>query len=52
MLFLRNQENHDRYIPANNIEKGQMKFEVIDSLLSELAVLGLSLDTHYQSQKL
>ncbi len=37
---LRNQENHDRYIPANNIEKGQMKFEVIDSLLSELAVLG------------
>ena len=38
--ILRNQENHDRYIPANNIEKGQMKFEVIDSLLSELAVLG------------
>ena len=38
--FLRNQENHDRYIPANNIEKGQKKFEVIDSLLSELAVLG------------
>ena len=38
--ILRNQENHERYIPANNIEKGQMKFEVIDSLLSELAVLG------------
>ncbi len=38
--ILRNQENHDRYIPTNNIEKGQMKFEVIDSLLSELAVLG------------
>ena len=38
--ILRNQENHDRYIPANNIERGQMKFEVIDSLLSELAVLG------------
>ena len=38
--ILRNQENHDRYIPVNNIEKGQMKFEVIDSLLSELAVLG------------
>ena len=38
--ILRNQENHDRFIPANNIEKGQMKFEVIDSLLSELAVLG------------
>ena len=38
--ILRNQENHDRYIPVNNIEKDQMKFEVIDSLLSELAVLG------------
>ncbi len=38
--ILRNQENHDRYIPVNNIENGQMKFEVIDSLLSELAVLG------------
>ena len=38
--ILRNQENHDRYIPANNIEKNQMRFEVIDSLLSELAVLG------------
>ena len=38
--ILRNQENHDRYIPANNISNGQMKFEVIDSLLSELAVLG------------
>ena len=38
--YFRNQENHDRYIPANNIEKSQMKFEVIDILLSELAVLG------------
>ncbi len=38
--ILRNQENHDRYIPVNNIKKDQMKFEVIDSLLSELAVLG------------
>ncbi len=38
--ILRNQENHDRYIPANNIQKGQKKFEIIDSLLSELAVLG------------
>ena len=34
--ILRNQENHDRYIPVNNIENNQMKFEVIDSLLSEL----------------
>ncbi len=38
--ILRNQENHDRYVPCNNIEKNQKKFEVIDSLLSELAVLG------------
>ena len=38
--ILRNQENHDRYVPVNNIQKVQKKFEVIDSLLSELAVLG------------
>ena len=38
--ILRNQENHDRYVPVNNIQKSQMKFEIIDSLLSELAVLG------------
>ena len=37
---LRNQDNHDRYLPLNNIQVGQKKFEIIDSLLSELAVLG------------
>ena len=37
---LRNQDSHDRYIPLNNISKNQKKFEVIDTLLSELAVLG------------
>ena len=36
---LRNQDNHDRFLSLNNIEDNQ-KFEVIDSLLSELAVLG------------
>jgi 2-oxoglutarate dehydrogenase E1 component len=37
---LRNQDNHERYIPLNNISINQKKFEVIDTLLSELAVLG------------
>ena len=37
---LRNQDSHERYIPLNNINDKQKKFEIIDSLLSEFAVLG------------
>ena len=37
---LRNQDNHERFIPLNNIDNDQKKFEIIDSLLSEFAVLG------------
>tara|TARA_Y100001970_G_scaffold264052_1_gene350210 strand:+ start:8897 stop:11794 length:2898 start_codon:yes stop_codon:yes gene_type:complete len=37
---LRNQDNHERYVPLQNISNQQKKFEVIDSLLSELGVLG------------
>ncbi len=37
---LRNQDNHDRFVPLNHISKEQKNFEVIDSILSELGVLG------------
>ena len=37
---LRNQLDNSRYIPLNNISDNQKQFEVVDSFLSELAVLG------------
>ena len=37
---LRNQKDNSRYVPLNNISQNQKQFEVVDSFLSELAVLG------------
>jgi len=37
---LRDQRDSTYYTPLNNISKNQKKYEVIDSLLSEMAVLG------------
>src|SRR5690606_40371095 len=37
---LYDQENQNRYIPLNNIQKGQAIYEAINSMLSEEAVLG------------
>ncbi|MFL6797127.1 MAG: 2-oxoglutarate dehydrogenase E1 component [Xanthobacteraceae bacterium] len=34
------QENEDRYIPFNNLGQDQARFEVVNSMLSEEAVLG------------
>ncbi|MFN3645923.1 MAG: 2-oxoglutarate dehydrogenase E1 component [Gemmobacter sp.] len=34
------QSTEDRYYPLNNIRSGQARYEVIDSMLSEYAVLG------------
>lgn len=35
-----NQDTEQRYYPLNNIQEGQSRYEVIDSMLSEYAVLG------------
>ena len=35
-----NQDTEERYYPLNNIREGQSQYEVIDSALSEYAVLG------------
>ena len=35
-----NQQTEERYYPLNNIRAGQANYEVIDSMLSEYAVLG------------
>ena len=37
---LNDQENEDKYTPLNNISEGQARYEVINSMLSEEAVLG------------
>ncbi|MBF9029004.1 2-oxoglutarate dehydrogenase E1 component [Rhodobacterales bacterium HKCCE3408] len=34
------QDTEERYYPLNNVREGQARFEVIDSMLSEYAVLG------------
>jgi 2-oxoglutarate dehydrogenase E1 component len=35
-----NQDTEERYYPLNHVRKGQAQYEVIDSMLSEYAVLG------------
>ncbi|MCV6823591.1 MULTISPECIES: 2-oxoglutarate dehydrogenase E1 component [Halocynthiibacter] len=35
-----NQETEERYYPLNHVREGQARYEVIDSMLSEYAVLG------------
>ncbi len=37
---LKDQVNGNKYTPLNNISKNQKRYEIIDSLLSEMAVLG------------
>ena len=38
--MLIDQQNEARYIPLNHIRDGQARYEVINSMLSEEAVLG------------
>ena len=37
---IRNQNDNSSYIPLNNISNNQKKYEIVDRLVSELAVLG------------
>ncbi|GAA6155715.1 2-oxoglutarate dehydrogenase E1 component [Pyruvatibacter sp. HU-CL02332] len=34
------QETEERYMPLNNLKEGQVEYDVVDSMLSEAAVLG------------
>ena len=49
---LRNQNNHDRYLPLNNIQNNQKKFEVMTACFQNLQFLDLNTVTRYQNQKL
>ena len=44
-----NQDTEERYYPLNHIREGQAHYEVIDSMLSEYAVLGLNMAIRWPS---